>query len=151
MVGKLFFTYSAVFELAQNRVFKNPKQVTWIAAIRHLTRKKHDHMSRQRICIILCVLSLPSVWGRFLQLYCDIGSLRRSNSTWVVNPLSLFSHIPNINAVNIYQGWGKFPVLAFYELFLRDESQDFGKLLTFLTGFFGCALCCSSIDTHSFQ
>ena len=38
--GKLSSSYRTVFELAQ-RTFEIPKQVTWIAPIWHLSRKKH--------------------------------------------------------------------------------------------------------------
>ena len=41
IIGKLFPTYRTVFELAQYCVFEIPKKVTWIAPMRHLSRKEH--------------------------------------------------------------------------------------------------------------
>ena len=49
------------------RVFKIPKQVIWIAPMRHLSRKKHWIIRQDKVfASFLCVLSLSSVLGRHL-------------------------------------------------------------------------------------
>ena len=47
----------------------------------------------------------------------------------------LFSHIPNLFAVNILSKMRKIPSLVFYKLFLSDERQDFDNFLAFFNGF----------------
>ena len=75
--------------------------------------------------LFLCVMSLSSVLGSFIQMYCDTGSLRRSTPTWCVKPL-LFAHIPNIFAVNMLLKTGKIDsFIAFYKLLLSGLKSRF--------------------------
>ena len=65
----------------------------------------------------LCVLSLLSVIGSFIHMYCETGSLGKCIPAWGVKPL--FSRIPNIFAVNKLLKTGKIrSLIAFYKLFL---------------------------------
>ena len=68
----------------------------------------------------LCVLSLSSVLGSFIHMYCDTGLTRRSYPAWDVKPL-LFSHIPNIFAVNILLKTRRiYSLTTFCKLLLSD-------------------------------
>ena len=50
-----------VFKQAQYRVFEIPKEVTWIAPMRHFSREKH--CKDKVFALFLCVVSLSSVLG----------------------------------------------------------------------------------------
>ena len=66
---------------------------------------------------ILWALSLASVIGSFIHMYCDTGSLGKCTPAWGVKPL--FFYIPNIFAVNILLKTGKInSLITFYKLFL---------------------------------
>ena len=86
-----------------------------------LVWKKTLSICQDRIfASILGVLSLSSVLRSFIHVYCDSGSLGRNTPAWGVKPL-LFSHIPNIFAVNILLKIGKIHShITFYKLFLSD-------------------------------
>ena len=70
--GKLFSSYRTLFELAQG--LRDSKTYDANFSYEALVQKK------ALFCIFLCVLSLSSVLGRFIYLYCDTGSLERGNS-----------------------------------------------------------------------
>ena len=66
----------------------------------------------------LCALSLSLVLGNFVHMYYGTGSLGRSSPAWGVKPL-LFSHIPNMFAVNILSAKVT-AFITFYKLILSD-------------------------------
>ena len=76
--GKLFSSYRILFELAQG--LRDSKAIDLNSSKEALVQKEALTVCRDRVFVSLCVLSLPSVLGRSIHLYCDTGSLGRSNS-----------------------------------------------------------------------
>ena len=115
--------------------------MTWIASLDRV------------FVLFLCVLSLLSVSGSFIHLYCDTSWLGSSTRTLEVKSPPLLAHSKYICCKYIIEDRGKIPSLkAFYKLFLSDI-----KVKTLINSwhifmlFFGCALCCPLIDTINFQ
>ena len=131
--GKLFFSYRTVFELAlSTRVFKIPKQVTWIAPMRHLSRKKHWPYVKTACLHHFCMRSIIITSFRKAHTYVLWYRIREEHPCMGVNPL-LFSHISNIFAIHIIEDTGEvYRLVTFYKLLLSDikvkvliSSQNF--------------------------
>ena len=115
--------------------------MTWIASLDNV------------FVSFLCELSLLSVSGSFIHLYCVSSWLGSSTRTLEVKSPPLLSHSKYICCKYIIEDRGKIPsLIAFYKLFLSDI-----KVKTLINSwhifmlFFGCALCCPLIDTINFQ
>ena len=127
--GKLFFSYRTVFELAlSTRVFKIPKQVTWIVPMRHLSRKKHWPYVKKGCLHHFYMRSIIITSFRKAHTYVLWYWIREDHPCMGVKPL-LFSLIPNIFAVHIVEdrwrmgrggGGGIHGLVTFYKLLLRD-------------------------------
>ena len=80
IVGKLFYSYREVFELAQ--ALWDSKTSAWNCSYEILAQKEAMTIYQDRVFeSFLCVLSVSSVSRGFLQIYCDTGSLGRSMPT----------------------------------------------------------------------
>ena len=108
--GKLFSSYRTVFELAQGLWDSKTSDLNY--SYEALVQKKTLTICQDMVfASFLCVLSLSSVLGRFIQLYSDTGSLGRSTSAWWVKPHSS----PTFPIyLRYYQRWGKSQVLKHF-------------------------------------
>ena len=121
--GNLFSSTMAVFELAQG--LQDSKTSDLNCFYEALVQKVSLTICQDRVfASFLCALSLSSVLGRFIHLYCDTGSLRRST------PASggggskappLLPHSQYICCKYIIEDRGKIhSLIVFYKLFLSD-------------------------------
>ena len=108
--GKLFSSCRTVFELAQGLWDSKTSDLNY--SYEALVQKKTLTICQDMVfASFLCVLSLSSVLGRFIQLYSDTGSLGRSTSAWWVKPHSS----PTFPIyLRYYQRWGKSQVLKHF-------------------------------------
>ena len=108
MRGKLFSSYRTVFVLAQGFQDSKTSELNCSYRKRHLSRSTcQDRVFASS----LYVLSLSSVLGRFIHLYCHTDSLGRGTRN-IGGIAPLLPHVPNIFASNILsKTGGKLPVL----------------------------------------
>ena len=107
--SKLFYSYRTVFELAlSTRVFKIPKQVTWIAPMSHLSWKKHWPYIKKGCLHHFYMRSV--ILTSFRKAHTSVlwNWLREEHPCMGLKPF-LFSHIPNIFAVHILSKTGENP------------------------------------------
>ena len=102
MRGKLFFSYRTVFELAQGLQDFKTSEMNCSYRKWHLSRS----ICQDRVfASSLCVLSLSSVLGRFIHLYCHTDSLGRGTRN-MGGTAPLLPHVPNKFATNILSKTG---------------------------------------------
>ena len=145
--GKLFSSYRTVFELAlSTRVFKIPKQVTWIVPMRHLSRKKHWPYVKKGCLHHFYMRSIIITSFRKAHTYVLWYWIREDHPCMGVKPL-LFSLIPNIFAVHIVEDRGKvYCLVTFYKLLLSDiKVKVLISSWNFLMFFLMCSL---TFDWH---
>ena len=76
--GHLFS--SSIGQCSVQGFLEIPKQVTWLASMKHLSRKKHWPFES-----FLCALSLSSVLGRFIHIYWTIPEKEQTGGLMIWN------------------------------------------------------------------
>ena len=101
-------SYKTVFEIAQG--LQDSKTSDLNCSYEVVVQKEALTTCQDRVlATFLWVLSLSSVLGRIIHLYCDTSLLGRSTLKMGSKAPPLYSGIPNIFAVNILSNTGKKP------------------------------------------